>query len=138
IKSSQDRGAAITSNSWGAGVFGNYDDSSQAYDFGTRDADTTEAGNQPMIHIFAAGNDGSGSSTVGSPGSGKNMITVGASENQRPNDEDGNWTDGCGIGPTGANNAMDVIGFSSRGPAEGGRAKPEMKIGRAHVWTPVT
>src|SRR5690606_22917341 len=133
IKSSQDRGVHITSNSWGAPVGGNYDDSSQAYDFGTRDADTTEAGNQPMIHIFAAGNDGSGSSTIGSPGSGKNMITVGASENQRPNDEDGNWTDGCVVGPTGANNAMDVIGFSSRGPAEGGRATPEVIAPGTHI-----
>ena len=133
IKSSQDRGAAITSNSWGAPVSGNYDDSSQAYDLGTRDADTTEPGNQPMIHIFAAGNSGSGAATVGSPGSGKNMITVGASENRRPSDESGNWTDGCGIGPTGADNAMDVIGFSSRGPAEGGRTKPEVIAPGTHI-----
>ena len=133
IKSSQDRGAAITSNSWGAGVAGNYDDSSQAYDLGTRDGDLGEAGNQPMIHIFAAGNDGSGSSTVGSPGSGKNMITVGASENFRPSDEDGSWTDGCLISAAGANDALDVISFSSRGPAEGGRTKPEVIAPGTHI-----
>ncbi|MBB5209181.1 Ig-like domain-containing protein [Chiayiivirga flava] len=134
IKSSQDRGAPITSNSWGAPVGGNYDDSSEAYDIGTRDGDLTEAGNQPMIHIFAAGNQGSGASTVGSPGSGKNMITVGASENARPGpDETGAWNDGCGIGASGANDARDIIGFSSRGPVEGGRAKPELIAPGTHI-----
>ncbi len=134
IKSSQDRGAPITSNSWGANTAGNYDDSSEAYDIGTRDGDLVEAGNQPMIHIFAAGNAGSGASTVGSPASGKNMITVGASENDRPGpDESGAWTDGCNTGAAGANNAMDVIGFSSRGPTEGGRTKPEVIAPGTHV-----
>jgi subtilisin-like proprotein convertase family protein len=134
IKASQDKGAPITSNSWGAPVGGNYDDSSEAYDIGTRDGDLTEAGLQPMIHIFAAGNSGPGATTIGSPSTGKNMITVGASENDRPGpDEGGAWTDGCGIGAAGANNAMDVIGFSSRGPAEGGRAKPEVIAPGTHI-----
>lgn len=134
IKSSQDRGAPITTNSWGAPVGGNYDDSSEAYDIGTRDGDLTEAGNQPMIHIFAAGNDGSGAATIGSPGSGKNMITVGASENARPGpDETGAWTDACGIGASGANDARDIIGFSSRGPAEGTRTKPEIIAPGTHI-----
>lgn len=134
IRSSQDRGAAITSNSWGCrGCAPDYNDSSRAYDIGTRDADLTEAGNQPLIHLFAAGNSGSGASTVGTPGTAKNVITVGASENVRPSDEDGSWTDGCGTGPTGADSAMDVIGFSSRGPVEGGRIKPEVIAPGTHV-----
>jgi len=133
VKSSQDRGAVITSNSWGANTAGNYDDSSQAYDLLTRDGDTIEAGLQPMIHIFAAGNAGAGASTVGSPGTAKNVITVGASENQRPSDEDGAWTDGCNTAPTGADNAMDVIAFSSRGPVEGGRKKPEVIAPGTHI-----
>jgi hypothetical protein len=126
IKSEQDNGAQISSNSWGcSGCAGTYDDSSQAYDVGVRDADLTQAGNQQLIYVFSAGNSGSSAGTIGTPGNGKNMITVGASENQRPSDESGAWTDGCGIGPTGADNAMDIISFSSRGPAPGGRVKPE-------------
>lgn len=134
IQSVQDNGAQIMSNSWGcSGCAGSYDDSSQAFDVGARDADLTENGNQELIMIFAAGNSGSGPGTVGTPGNGKNMITVGASENYRPDDEDGNWTDGCGIGPTGADNAMDVIGFSSRGPSPGGRTKPEVIAPGTHI-----
>jgi hypothetical protein len=127
-------GGRINTNSWGcSGCAGSYDDSSQAYDVGTRDADLAAAGNQELIMLFAAGNSGPGAGTVGTPGNGKNMITVGASENDRPADEDGAWTDGCGIGSTGANNAMDVIGFSSRGPSPGNRKKPEVIAPGTHI-----
>ncbi len=134
IKQSYTAGARISSNSWGcSSCASQYDDSSQAYDVGTRDADLTAAGNQELITIFAAGNAGSGAGTIGTPSNGKNMITVGASENQRPTDENGNWTDGCAIGPTGADNAMDVISFSSRGPAPGARIKPEVIAPGTHI-----
>ncbi|MFZ6027978.1 MAG: S8 family serine peptidase [Chloroflexota bacterium] len=134
IKHSQDLGAQISTNSWGCSLCAKtYDESSQAYDVGVRDADLTEAGNQQMIFFFAAGNAGSSNGTVGTPGNGKNMITVGASENYRPTDENGDWVDRCDIDPTGANNAMDVIYFSSRGPAPGGRAKPELVAPGTHI-----
>ncbi len=132
IKSEQDSGARISSNSWGADS-GTYDESSQAYDAGVRDADPSEAGTQSMVFVFSAGNSGSSAGTIGSPGNGKNMITVGASENQRQIDENGNWTDGCDTDPTGADNAMDVIDFSSRGPAPGGRVKPEVIAPGTHI-----
>ncbi|VAW44346.1 hypothetical protein MNBD_GAMMA02-476 [hydrothermal vent metagenome] len=139
IQSVQDNGAAIMSNSWGcSSCAGSYDDGSQAYDVGTRDADLTEAGNQEIIMVFAAGNDGPGAATVATPSNGKNMITVGASENDRPEDEDGAWTDGCGVGPTGADNAMDVIAFSSRGPSPGGRTKPEVIAPGTHIHGTIT
>jgi len=134
IKSIQDNGALINTNSWGCrNCAGLYDDSSQAYDVGVRDADLTEPGNQEMIILFSAGNAGPSAGTVGTPGNGKNMITVGASENQRPSDEDGPWTDGCGTGPSGADNAMDIISFSSRGPSPGGRVKPEVVAPGTHI-----
>ncbi|MCP4361991.1 MAG: S8 family serine peptidase [Chloroflexi bacterium] len=134
IKSSQDSGADITSNSWGcSGCASQYDSSSQAFDVGVRDADLTQTGNQELIMFFSAGNSGSGSGTIGTPGNGKNMITVGASENVRPNDEDGNWTDGCAIGSSGANDWRDIISFSSRGPAPGGRVKPEVIAPGTHI-----
>ena len=127
-------GGRIASNSWGCGgCAGTYDDSSQAFDAGTRDALPLTPGNQQLITIFSAGNDGSGAGTIGTPGNGKNMITVGASENDRPLD-----TDGCGLGPTGANNAMDVIDFSSRGPAPGGRVKPEVIGPGTHITATAT
>ncbi|MCS6843471.1 MAG: S8 family serine peptidase, partial [Caldilineales bacterium] len=134
IKRQQDNGALISTNSWGcSGCAGTYDTSSQAYDAGVRDADTSEAGNQQMTFVFSAGNSGSSANTIGTPGNGKNVLTVGASENRRPSDENGSWSDGCGIGPSGADNAMDVISFSSRGPAPGGRAKPETIAPGTHV-----
>lgn len=133
IKEVQDSGAHIQTNSWGcSGCAGSYDDSSQAFDVGVRDSDLTESGNQELIMLFSSGNSGAGGN-VGTPGNGKNMITVGASENQRPNDEDGNWTDGCAIGPTGADDAMDVISFSSGGPAPGNRTKPEVIAPGTHI-----
>ena len=134
IAASYTAGARISSNSWGcAACAGQYDVSSQAYDAGTRDADPDITGNQELITIFSAGNSGPYARSIGSPGNGKNMITVGASENARPVDEDGAWNDGCQIDGGGADDAMDVIFFSSRGPAEGGRVKPELVAPGTHV-----
>ena len=129
IRSNWQSGGRISSNSWGlTSAPTTYDDGDQAYDVGTRDADSTEGGNQEMIYIFAAANLGPGPASVSSPGAGKNVLTVGASENVRPD-----WTDGCGVGPTGANNANDVINFSGRGPAPGQRAKPEVIGPGTHI-----
>jgi hypothetical protein len=129
IQANWDNGAKISSNSWGA-TFppSTYDASDQAYDVGVRDADATSDGNQQMIYVFAAANAGPSAATVSSPGAGKNVITVGASENVRPD-----WTDGCATGPSGADDAMDVIGFSSRGPAPGQRTKPEVIGPGTHI-----
>jgi hypothetical protein len=134
IKAVQDNGARISSNSWGcAGCAGSYDDMSQAFDPGIRDADREEPGNQELIFIFSAGNSGPASGTVATPANAKNVIAVGASESQRPADEDGAWTDGCAIGPAGADDAMDVISFSSRGPSPGSRVKPELIAPGTHI-----
>ncbi len=129
IKANWQSGGRISSNSWGLTVAPTtYDDGDQAYDIGTRDADNTQGGNQEMIYIFAAANLGPGAGSVSSPASGKNVLTVGASENVR-----NQWTDGCGIGPSGADNANDVISFSGRGPAPGQRAKPEVIGPGTHI-----
>jgi hypothetical protein len=81
-----------------------------------------------LIYIVAAANSGPNAATISSPAGGKNVITVGASENVRPD-----WTDGCGDGPSGADNANDVAGFSSRGPAPGNRVKPEIIAPGSHI-----
>lgn len=134
IAQSWQSGARISSNSWGcSGCAGSYDEASQAYDVGVRDADLNDPGTQQFIVLFSAGNSGPSAASLGTPGNGKNMITVGASENARPVDENGNWTDGCQVPPSGADNAMDVIDFSSRGPAPGGRTKPEVIAPGTHI-----
>lgn len=125
-------GAAFTSNSWGANTGGSYTVSSQAYDRLTRDAYSPTAGNQQMLHIFAAGNAGPGTNTVGSPGSGKNVLTVGATENVRDEGID----DGC-FEPN-ANNADDIAEFSSRGPTDDQRVKPEIMAPGTHVQGPAS
>ena len=136
-------GARISSNSWGANTGGAYTVSAQAYDALVRDAQPAgsaipTAGNQEMVIIFSAGNAGSGANTVGDPGTGKNVITVGAAENVHShstanggNNAAGN--DGCGIGDTGADSANDIIAFSSRGPCDDGRKKPDIVGPGTHV-----
>ncbi|MCC6130604.1 MAG: S8 family serine peptidase, partial [Acidobacteria bacterium] len=127
-------GMRISTNSWGAAVGGAYNSDSQRYDALVRDAQPTGStfpvgGNQEMVMLFAAGNSGAGGNTVGSPGTGKNMITVGASENVHPFGA----ADQCGIADTGADSANDIISFSSRGPCDDGRFKPEIMGPGTHV-----
>jgi subtilisin-like proprotein convertase family protein len=121
-------GARISSNSWGYTSGNNYNADTQAHDVAVRDAVSGTAGNQELSIVFAAGNAGSGANTVRPPGTGKNILTVGAGENFRQT-----GTDGCGIGNTGANSAMDIISFSSRGPTSDLRKKPEIVAPGTHV-----
>jgi uncharacterized repeat protein (TIGR01451 family) len=136
-------GARISANSWGASVGGQYTFDSQSYDRLVRDAQPdgsafATSGNQQMVIVFAAGNDGPGGQTVGSPGTAKNVITVGAAENVRShstenggNDPQGN--DGCFSTDTEADSANDIAIFSSRGPCSDGRAKPDIVAPGTHI-----
>ena len=105
----QANGAIISSNSWGANTGGEYTSDSQIYDIMTRDANPDLNGSQELLFVFAAGNAGSGAQTVGSPGTAKNVLTVGAVGNDRFGD-----------------NYENVASFSSRGPAADGRLKPDV------------
>ncbi|HKQ72361.1 MAG TPA: S8 family serine peptidase [Blastocatellia bacterium] len=126
------QGARISSNSWGFINLFRYDVNAQEVDRIVRDAQSGVAGNQQMIVVFAAGNDGSGANTVSSPGTAKNVISVGAGENVRQT-----GTDGCAVGNTGADSANDIIGFSSRGPVNSaggdGRIKPDIVAPGTHI-----
>jgi hypothetical protein len=122
-------GMRISSNSWGAAVGGTYNSDSQRYDALVRDAQSGTAGNQEYTIVFSAGNSGSSANTTGSPGTGKNMITVGAAEDVNPF----GGADGCGTADSGADNANDIIAFSSRGPEDDGRVKPEVVGPGTHV-----
>lgn len=131
------QGSRISTNSWGlqtstGAPIPRYTTDAQTYDSLVRDAQSGTAGNQQLTIIFAAGNDGSASNTVSTPGTAKNIITVGASENVRQT-----GTDGCGIGNTGADSANDIISFSSRGPVNStggdGRIKPDIVAPGTHI-----
>ncbi len=139
-KHAQDAGAIFSSNSWGASVSGQYTSDSAEFDALTRDADSSEAGNQQMTYFFSAGNSGSNSGTLGSPASAKNVIAVGAGENSDGltyTDASTN-TDQSGIGPSGADNIKDLIYFSSRGPAEDGRLGVTVVAVGTHVSGPAS
>lgn len=127
-------GARISSDSWGADTAGDYDADAQAYDYLVRDAQpsgaaVSTAGNQQMTICFAAGNAGSGAQTVGSPGTAKNVITVGAAENVHPFGA----ADGCSTPDSEANSANDMATFSSRGPCSDQRRKPEIVAPGTHI-----
>ena len=95
-----------------------------------------------MCILFAAGNDGTdrdgdgkiNPGSVTSPGTAKNCITVGASENLRrgfDSQKYGTWWPGDYPAPPFKNAPMaddpeQVVAFGSRGPTADGRVKPDI------------
>ena len=132
--------ARISNNSWGTGGqagWGSYSTRAQQYDALVRDARSTETGNQELVEVFAAGNDGEGNpgvdpnegyGTILAEGTAKNVITVGAAEGVRPF-----GLDGCGVPDSGADSARDIVDFSSRGPTDDGRLKPDLVAPGSHM-----
>jgi hypothetical protein len=121
-------GARISSNSWGFSNVNDYDATAREVDALVRDAQPQSAGNQQLVMVFAAGNEGArGPGSVSSPGTAKNVLTVGASESVRSLPA----SDNCGNGPQHSDDARDVLPSSGRGPVAGlasvdGRFKPEL------------
>ncbi|MBI3415052.1 MAG: S8 family serine peptidase [Verrucomicrobia bacterium] len=107
-------GAVIGSNSWGDDVNGRYDLSAAQFDALVRDADAETPDDQPYILEFSAGNAGPGAQTLDSPAVAKNVIATGASQNDRP--DFFIYADGIEA----------MADFSSRGPCEDGRIKPDI------------
>jgi subtilisin family serine protease len=135
FKFAYDHGARIHSNSWGGGT-------PRAYDEQCRQFDQFVWDNKDFCFVVAAGNDGTdrdgnGKINLGSitpPATAKNCITVGASENVRPefNSETyGSWWEEdypaavIGDDPM-ANDRGQVAAFSSRGPTADQRVKPDV------------
>ena len=72
--------------------------------------------------------------SIAIPATAKNVITVGASESFRPTDANGQpLVNGCGAGAAFADNALDGVGFSARGPVQDGRAKPDLVAPGTHI-----
>ncbi|MBI2925853.1 MAG: S8 family serine peptidase [Verrucomicrobia bacterium] len=107
-------GAYVGSNSWGDDTGGQYDLSAAEFDALVRDADALTPGEQPYVLEFSAGNAGPGSQTVGSPAVAKNVIATGATQNNRF--EFPIYGEGQEV----------MADFSSRGPCEDGRIKPDL------------
>jgi serine protease AprX len=139
----RDDGARVHTNSWGASTNGGYDASAT-------EVDDFVWNNRDCVICFAAGNDGVDSQSrgvidngsVGSPGTAKNCITVGATENNRPDfpipiaGDDRNLTWGIGwpssfsASPINSDKVADnpdgMAAFSSRGPAVNNRVRPDV------------
>jgi uncharacterized membrane protein len=114
VKWAYSNGADIITNSWGeSSLHGTYGSMAIAYDKAVRDADSTVPGNQSMIIIFAAGNEAF--SGIREPATAKNVITIGATGNNRP------------LAPD------QIAGFSSNGPTNDGRRKPDVMTPGAQV-----
>jgi subtilisin family serine protease len=131
-----DQGARIHSDSWGGGVPG-------AYDEQCRQLDQFIWDHEDFLVVVAAGNAGQDISpqgqgidltSVDSPGTAKNCLTVGASENNRAGEFSeayGAWwpydypVDPFKSDPM-ADSVDDIVAFSSRGPCTTGRRKPDV------------
>jgi subtilisin-like proprotein convertase family protein/sugar lactone lactonase YvrE len=141
--------ALISNNSWGYGGDTAYDLAAASYDAAVRDALAKTTGSQPVLFVFAAGNDGNiarnGSNgdddgysgtpdTISSPGTAKDVITVGALEQLRNIATVVTNADGSTGKPwlKMTDTSYQVAGYSSRGNVgigvEGtyGRYKPDV------------
>ncbi|HSY17994.1 MAG TPA: S8 family serine peptidase, partial [Candidatus Acidoferrales bacterium] len=133
--------ALISNNSWTYGDNA-YDLAAASYDAAVRDAIPEATGPQPVLFVFAAGNDGGGddnggggsADSIGSPGTAKNVITVGALEELRNITNIVTALDGSSnaIWSAVTDSGFQVPGYSSRGnvgvETEGafGRFKPDV------------
>ena len=127
-------GARVHSDSWGSAVSGDYTTTCVS-------ADTYIWNHKDFVAVFSAGNEGTDGDSnglvdlgsIGSPGTAKNVVTVGASENYRPTITPtfgGWWPSDFPVAPifgdTMANNPNGMVAFSSRGPCKDGRRKPDV------------
>lgn len=102
-------GANVSSNSWGGPTGGIYITDSRDIDTCTRDADNASPGDQPLLMVFSAGNEGPTIQSVSSQAAAKNAISVGYTLNNKN-----------------SQNSSKVANESSRGPTADGRIKPDL------------
>ncbi len=105
-------GATVSVNSWGdaaPATQSNYTAASATYDMLTADA-FPASGLQPLLFVFAAGNEGQAAASILPPATAKNVLTVG----------------GTGNDQAGGTASSDIASFSSFGPTDDGRIKPDL------------
>jgi len=123
-------GSRVHTNSWGSDVAGAYTTSSAQADASARTYDE-------LVILFAAANEGADANSdgeidldsMGSPATAKNVLTVGAGENDRANISYvwGSTDYGSPISNDKmADNPQGMAAFSSRGPTDDGRLKPDI------------
>jgi serine protease AprX len=125
-------GAKVHTNSWGL------KDSRGRYTANSSQIDKFVWENRDLVICVAAGNDGSDRDrnglvdrgSVTAPGTAKNCITVGATENNRPDQSKPYSIFGFSAEPIASdswsNNSEGMAAFSSRGPTRDGRIKPDI------------
>lgn len=122
----RDDGARIHTNSWSSSP------TNGAYLTEASQADDFAFNNREFLILFAAGNDAP--SRVNSPGSAKNVLTIGASESTRPLTGSVTFPSSPTF-PSGAvwsdfddqaDDQNDVAGFSCPGPVQNNRRKPDV------------
>lgn len=138
--------AMVSNNSWAYVGANEYTIAAASYDAAVRDALLGESGEQPLIYVFAAGNDGFGtetglggeSSSIPAPATGKNVITVGALESARMITNEVVTSNELGDSFTNrtfffqSDSSNQVASYSSRGnvgvglEGEAGRFKPDV------------
>ena len=130
FKAGADNGSRVHTNSWGSPVAGDYTTSSMQADIAARDY-------QNMTILFSAGNSGIDNNgdgevdfdSLGAPASAKSVLTVGASENDRPT-INSVWGTTKYSAPIStdllADNISGLAAFSSRGPTDDNRLKPDI------------
>lgn len=130
-------GARVHTNSWGGPTGGTPQNPQYGgYVITSQQVDQAMWERRDQLVLFAAGNEGADvdrngvidPDSVGQPGTAKNVLTVGASENNRPTIA-APWGDSYGP-PINtdwrANNPAGMAAFSSRGPTDDGRIKPDV------------
>lgn len=136
-------GARIHTNSWG-GPTGGVPGSPEygGYVVPSQQIDTVMWEQPGMLVLYSAGNNGTDQNadgvvdpdSLGQPGTAKNVLTVGASENNRPGVSSRTWGDGWPanfpVNPVAGDLRADapdgMAAFSSRGPTDDGRIKPDV------------
>lgn len=133
-----DEGVRVHTNSWGSTV------GDGSYDTNASEVDKFVWDHRDCVICFSAGNEGVDHNANGvidarsitPPATARNCITIGASENDRPNftvPYQQAFTDGPINFPADpiasdpmADNAEGIVAFSSRGPTSDGRIKPDV------------
>ena len=111
LNSAYSAGAYTHTNSWGSSLEsdqGKYTSESEDVDDRANYYDRYYNGHNGLTILFAAGNDGPNSGTVGAPSTAKNTITVGNHQNRYSGAPD------------------SIMSGSSRGPTDDGRIKPDI------------